>query len=264
MEVVSCFSAIQARTGRRAGTIYQVGTMKAVILAAGKGTRMKEITRTIPKPMVLIQGTPMLEHIIRFIESAGITDLGIVVGYKREIVQDHFGDGSRLGVDITYIEQKEQNGTGAALHLARDFADGEQIFFTFGDVLTPSENYAGMLAYYHDKPCDALLGLNTVDDPYRGAAVYLDNDNTVIDIIEKPAKGTSTTKLNNAGLMVLASDIFEYTGKLSLSPRGEYELTDVFTMLRKDGKCLKGYRLTGYWKDVGTPEDIDTMNDILK
>jgi len=237
--------------------------MKAVIIAAGKGTRMKEITASIPKPMVMIGGKPMLEHILFFIKTTGITDMGVVVGYKKEIVQEYFGDGSVIGLSITYIEQKEQNGTGAALHLARGFAGGNPVFCSFGDVLTPVENYRGMIDYYQAHTCHTLLGLNITDDPYRGAAVYLDDDNNITDIIEKPPRGTSTTSLNNAGLMILAPDIFDYTGRLTLSPRGEYELTDVFNMIRKDGKSLKGYVLSGYWKDVGTREDLETVNQML-
>lgn len=237
--------------------------MKAVILAAGKGTRMKDITKSIPKPMAQINEKPMLEHIIRFIGDAGITDFGIVVGYKQSVVQDHFGNGSSFGVSITYIEQKEQNGTGAALHLAQDFVSGESFFFSFGDVVTPRDNYISMIDCYKKTSCDALLGLNTVDDPYRGGAVYIDEDKNIIRMVEKPPKGTSKTNLNNAGIMVLNHDIFSYTARLTISPRGEYELTDVFGMLRNDGRILKGYVLTGYWKDVGTPEDLAEAHILL-
>ena len=237
--------------------------MKAVILAAGKGTRMKEITKSIPKPMAYINNKPMLEHIIRFIKNAGITEFGIVVGYKQSIVQDHFQNGSMLGVSITYIEQKEQNGTGAALNLAKDFVSGEPFFFSFGDVITPQENYPGMLEYFEKTSCDTLLGLNRVDDPYMGAAVYIDENNNIIRMVEKPPKGTSTTNLNNGGIMILKHDIFDYTARLKLSQRGEYELTDVFGLLKEDGRTLKGYELSGYWKDVGTAKDLEAANILL-
>ena len=238
--------------------------MKAVILAAGKGTRMKEITQKIPKPMVSVMGKPMLEHIIGLIKTAGIKDFGLVVGYMKEAVIDYFGDGSQFGINIDYIEQKEQNGTGAALHLAKNYVGDNTFFFTFGDVMTPQENYGGMVKFYHENKCDVLLGLNTVDDPHKGAAVYIDDKNNIIKMIEKPPFGTSTTNLNNAGLMIHFPEIFTYTGKLNLSPRGEYELTDVFNMLKSENKILKGYILSGYWKDVGTPEDLQKANDIFK
>jgi len=237
--------------------------MKAVILAAGKGTRMKEITKEIPKPMALIHGKPMLEHIITYIKSAGVTEFGIVVGYKSSIVQNHFGDGSSLGVSITYIEQVDQNGTGAAVGLAEEFAGGSPFFFSFGDVMTPQENYPNMLNFYKSSGCHTLLGLNEVDDPYKGAAVYLDEDSNIVKMIEKPPKGTSTSNLNNAGIMILSGDVFKYTSNLELSPRGEYELTDVFGMLRDDGKSLKGHPLSGYWKDVGTPEDLEEAQTLI-
>ena len=238
--------------------------MKAVILAAGKGTRMKEITKEIPKPMVQIKDKPMLEHIIRFIKNAGITDLGLVVGYKRSIIKEHFGDGSSLGVSIKYFVQKEQTGTGTALHLARDFASDGPFFFSFGDIITSRETYIKMLDYYKKTSCDFLLALNVVNDPYRGGAVYIDIDNSITRIVEKPPKGTSTTNFNSAGLMVLKPDIFYYTAQLKLSHRREYELTDVFNNLRDDGYLLKGYVLSGYWKDVGTSEDLKAINTLLK
>ncbi len=238
--------------------------MKSVILAAGKGTRMKELTRDMPKPMAHIQGKPMLDHIMGFIAGAGVREFGVVVGYKQSVVQEYFGDGSKMGVKITYIEQPEQNGTGAALHLAAGFVDGEPFFFSFGDVVTPASNYPGMIGYYRENRCDALLGLNTVDDPYRGAAVYIDDDHTIVRMVEKPPQGTSTTNLNNAGLMILPGDVFSYTGRLTLSPRGEYELTDIFGMMRDDGRSLKGYVLSGYWKDVGTPLDLDSAQTLLE
>jgi len=237
--------------------------MKAVILAAGKGTRMKELTKEIPKPMVLIKGKPLLEYIITYIRNAGISEFGIVIGYKQSVVQDYFKGGASYNISITYIEQEVQNGTGAALDLARDFSGNDPFFFTFGDVITPAENYRGMIEYYTRINCDALLGLNIVDDPYRGAAVYIDNDNTIIRMVEKPPFGTSTTHLHNAGLMVLSPLIFTHTPRLPLSPRGEYELTDVFGMLREDGRVLKGYILSGYWKDIGTPEDLEKVHDII-
>lgn len=237
--------------------------MKAIILAAGKGTRMKEITKEIPKPMVKINGKPMLEYILTFIKNAGITEFGIVIGYKHSIVQDYFHDGSGFGISITYIKQEVLNGTGAALHITKDYAENNPFFFTFGDVITPAENYKGMVDYYTSTKCDALLGLNTTDDPYKGAAVYINEGNTIVKMIEKPPKGTSTTNLNNAGLMILNPDIFTYTPRLKLSPRGEYELTDVFGMLCEDGRCLKAYVLSGYWKDVGNPTDLAIANKIL-
>jgi UDP-N-acetylglucosamine diphosphorylase / glucose-1-phosphate thymidylyltransferase / UDP-N-acetylgalactosamine diphosphorylase / glucosamine-1-phosphate N-acetyltransferase / galactosamine-1-phosphate N-acetyltransferase len=238
--------------------------MKAVILAAGKGTRMKEITREIPKPMVKIKGKPMLEHIIGFVQAAGIEEIGVVTGYRQSVVQEYFGDGSSRGIRLTYIEQKEQNGTGAALHLASEFAGGAPFFFTFGDVVTPCENYRNMIEYHRIHPCDALLGLNVVDDPSRGAAVYLDCDQTILRMVEKPAPGTSSTNLINAGIMILPGDVFDYTGRLVLSPRGEYELTDIFGMMSGDGRMLKGFVLSGYWKDVGTPLDLERANSLLE
>jgi len=237
--------------------------MKALVLAAGKGTRMKEITKERPKPMVLINDKPMLLHIIDYIKKSGINEFGIVVGYKQSIIQDYFGNGDEFGISITYIEQRVQNGTGAAFHLAKNYIGQGEFFFSFGDVITPPENYMGMREYYRTNPCDVVLGLNTTDDPFCGAAVYINNENKIIRMVEKPPKGTSTTNLINAGIMIINSNVFQYTSRIKLSQRGEYELTDVFGMFLNDECCLKGYVLTGYWKDVGNPTDLAIANKIV-
>ena len=95
--------------------------MKAVILAAGKGTRMKELTNEVPKPMLRVQGKPILEHIVEGLKTAGIKEFFIVTGWKAEVIEDHFGDGAKFGVRISYGRQVVQDGTGKAPELAKAF-----------------------------------------------------------------------------------------------------------------------------------------------
>ena len=102
--------------------------MKAVILAAGKGTRMKELTASRPKPMIEICGKPMLEHILVALRNSGIREFVIITGYLAEAVESYFGKGESLGLQIYYIRQLVQNGTGAAFHLAQDLVGTEPFF----------------------------------------------------------------------------------------------------------------------------------------
>src|SRR5947209_8667130 len=111
------------------------GAMKAVILAAGKGTRMRELTNEIPKPMVEAQGKPILEHIVGGLLQAGIHDIFIVTGFRAEAIENHFGDGSRWNARIRYGRQVVQDGTGKAPELAKEFVGVSPFILTYGDIL---------------------------------------------------------------------------------------------------------------------------------
>src|SRR5947207_12032677 len=114
---------------------------KAVILAAGRGTRMRELTADVPKPMIDVRGKPVLQHIVEGLRNAGIRDCLIVVGYRADAVQEFFGEGSRYNVAIQYKIQTVQDGTGRVVELARDFADNRPFVLAYGDILVAPANY---------------------------------------------------------------------------------------------------------------------------
>lgn len=238
--------------------------MKAVILAAGKGTRMKHLSADRPKHLVPVDGKPVLEHVVERVRAAGVTDLILVVGYLGHMIQDYFGDGSRFGVRINYITQDPPTGTGSAVHAAEELVAGEPFFMTFGDVLVCPEAYTGMVENYQASPCDALLLLNWVEDPFRGAAVYLDDTGRIVRIVEKPPQGTSTTHWNQSGMFIFSPLVFSYTGKLTLSPRGEYELTDATYSMIANGRNIRGFSIEGGWCDVGTPDDVAKAEGMIR
>src|SRR5262245_46841158 len=237
--------------------------MKAVILAAGKGTRMKELTVSRPKPMVEICRKPMLEHIMVALRDSGIREFVIITGYLAEAVESHFGNGESLGLQIYYVRQTVQNGTGAAFHLAKDFVGTEPFFAGYGDIITSLNNYPRLIQSFDERPCDGLLCLNWVADPYRGAAVYMDSNGLISDIIEKPPQGTSTSNWNNAGLMVFSPRLFGYSADLKPSARGEYEITDAIRAMIRDNRQIRGFKLEGFWSDVGRPEDLEVVTQAL-
>jgi len=253
--------------------------MKALVLAAGRGTRLGALTADRPKPMLPIVGVPMLERILRGIhESARIVDFVLVIGYLGDVVRAHFGDGSRFGWRVEYVEQVNPQGLGQAVHLAAPLLSDGPFLMTYGDMMLGTANYEAAVALYDDGAGDVVLGLNWVDDPWSGAAVYVEEEPTparsspplpkregeeilrVLRIEEKPAKGTSTTHWNNAGLFVLPPMVFEYTAKLPLSTRGEYEFADAISAMLADGLRIQGLPLTGSWRDVGTPADYEAIN----
>jgi NDP-sugar pyrophosphorylase family protein len=228
-----------------------------VVLAAGRGTRMGDMTADIPKPMLEVQGKPMLEHVLERLAQAGVNRFLLVVGYRREMVESYFRS---WRLPIEFRVQDPIDGTGSATRLAAEFAATEPFLLTFGDILCEPEEYtrcAGVIDDYPD--CAAVLGVKDVDDPWKGAAVY-EEGGRIARVIEKPPRGTSTTRWNSAGLYALRPIAFDYLARLRPSPRGEYELTAIFDMMLADGLELRISSIQGDWRDVGRPEDLAAVN----
>ncbi|MBM4046528.1 MAG: nucleotidyltransferase family protein, partial [Planctomycetes bacterium] len=171
--------------------------MKAIILAAGKGTRMKGLCDAQPKPMLPLLNRPMLDHILGGVREAGITEVLLVVGTHSEAIERHFGDGAALGLSIRYAHQRVPTGTGSAALLGKDFTADSPFLLAFGDIIISRREYARLARYYVERGCDTVLTTRWVPDPFRGAAVYVEGDK-VVQIIEKPTPGTSTTHFDNA------------------------------------------------------------------
>lgn len=237
-----------------------VQVSKAVILAAGRGTRMKDLTADCPKPMLPLNGRPMLAHLIEAVETAGITDILLVVRYKAEMVEEYFREHPPARARLTYVRQPSQDGTGSAALLAREFAGDEPFLLTFGDIIVEPSIYARLIESVEG--AKAVLALKRIDDPYRGAAVYVD-DQRITRIIEKPPQGTSTTPWVNAGVYLFRPVIFDELAHIPLSPRGEYELTDAIHQLLAAGQTLHWVEIQGHWQDVGRPEDLSPAERAL-
>src|SRR5213082_2543245 len=114
---------------------------KAVLLAAGRGTRMRELTADLPKPMIEVRGKPVLQHIVEGLRDAGVRRFLIIIGYRAEAVQNFFGDGSRYKIDIQYTTQVTQDGTGRVIELARNFSGDSAFVLAYGDILVDPANY---------------------------------------------------------------------------------------------------------------------------
>ena len=230
---------------------------KAVLLAAGKGTRMKELTSELPKPMLEVRGKPILLHIVEGLRAAGVTDFCIVVGYRADVVRDFFGDGAKFGVRVTYETQVVQDGTGRVVELAKEFAGSDPFILSYGDILISPENYACLT-----KLGDAE-GIVTVKrnegEIAKGGCVVVNEHFELTDLIEKPT-GPAPSPWYNAGVYTFRPSIFDFTARLKLSPRGEYELTDAIRDLAQSGKTVRVVELTGDWADVRDPEVLAALN----
>jgi len=230
----------------------------AVLLAAGRGTRMRDLTADIPKPMIEVRGKPVLQHIVEGLRGAGVRKFLIVVGYRADAVRDYFGDGARYNVDIKYATQVVQDGTGRVVDLARDFTENVPFVLSYGDILVDPHNYKSIADLGDD--VEAIISVKRGEDVSKGGAVFLNKQMELIDLREKPKPGEKTSPWYNAGLYAFRPSILEFTARLQPSPRGEYELTDAIRELAQSGKKVKALELIGEWADVRDPEILAKLN----
>ncbi len=229
--------------------------MKVVVLAAGKGTRMKELTEDRAKVMVEIDGRPFFHFLLKNLEKAGFKDVGIIVGYKKETIIDFFGN--KFGnLNLTYIEQEEQLGTGHAAKTARKFAGNENFVLLMGDNLySPSDLKA---VARNDEFCYIAGKAHNNPEKY---GVLVKKGEHLERIVEKPK--VFVGNIINTGLYKLTPEIFDALERIRKSPRGEYEITDALTLLAKEGK-VKVFLVKDYWLDFGCKEDMPRIASFVK
>lgn len=222
--------------------------MQCVILAAGKGTRLRPLTDTVPKPLVLVAGKPLLDHIVASLPSA-VDELIIVHGYLGEQIKAHCGE-TYFGRQVTYVEQIEQKGTAPALWLCKDLLHG-RFLFMFADDIHGETDIARVTSYSR-----GLLTMPT-KTPERFGIVVRHPDGTLAEFVEKPMHPPSN--LASTGVMVLDMHIFEF--EPTVETNGEYYLTDVIA------EYAKHYPVAvveeDLWIPIGYPEDIIKAEGIL-
>jgi dTDP-glucose pyrophosphorylase len=236
----------------------QTNIAKAVLLAAGRGTRMRDLTEALPKPMLEVRGKPVLQHIVEGLRDNGLTNLLIVVGWRAEVVKEFFGDGSTLGMSIQYETQTVQDGTGRVVALAREFVAVDPFLLGYGDILIAPQNYGRICAALTG--ADAVISVKRSDDVSQGGAVFVNEKFELTDLREKPRPEEPTSPWYNAGAYAFRPSIFDYIAKLKPSPRGEYELTDAVRDLALSGKRVQALEIAGDWADVRDPEILARLN----
>ena len=245
--------------------------MKAVILAAGKGTRMKELTNEVPKPMLKVEGQPILEHIMRGILSAGVKEIFIVTGHRAETIENYFGDGTKWGAQISYGRQLVQDGTGKAPEVAKESVGVSSFILTYGDILVKPETYAQMIHRFNEGYFSGVITVTPGQDVTQGGLNFFDEKFCLSRLVEKPSaaqieelRRTGWLKPGqpawyNAGIYIFKPSLFEFTAKLEKSPRGEYELTDAISALVATKHVLAGLEIQGRWVDVRDPEVLASL-----
>ena len=232
--------------------------LKGLILAAGKSTRMRELSRARPKALIEADGRPIIEYVLAGMREAGINRITVVTGYFAEQVEEYLGGCHRDETAVSCVRQKDIDGTGSAVNVARDSIGRSPFLLCFADIFTEPDNFVRMAKDFGQRPCDVLVGVKWVEDPYRGAAVYLSEDDSVLEIIEKPDRGTSSTHWDSAGMYAFSPKVFDYTANLKPSARGEFELPDAVTAMIADGLAVRAFKLGPPCFNVDSPEDIET------
>ena len=238
-------------------------TKKAIVLAAGKGTRLMPLTLAMPKEMIRVGVKPVIEHVIEVLKAGGVKDILVIVGRKKEAIMDHLGSGERLGVNVYYRIQDNPKGTAHAVYQGRDFIGSQDFTVIYGDnYLRPYSAMKDIAKFHESKKADATLVLHTVKDPTRFGIVKIDKKNRVLSMIEKPtlkeaeSYKVDDTYLNIAGLMILSNIIFNYIEQTNLGKDNELWLTDSIDLMRKDGHRILGCIFTGTRYDIGTYESL--------
>lgn len=219
---------------------------QALILTGGKGIKMRPFTYEMPKTMIPVHGRPILEHIVEHLREFNIRDIIISTDYLGEKIREYFGDGSKMGVRITYIENDKPTGTAPPLKLAKNFLAGNPFILWHGDVLADID-LMDLIDFHEEHKKLVTMALTSVIDPSEYGAVRL-HGNNIVDFKEKAGKGPDISRLINAGIYVIDPNAIEYVPKKTIS----YLEKDVLPeLIKKNNLC--GYVFEGKWYDVSTP-----------
>ena len=222
---------------------------KAVILVGGKGTRLRPLTLNTPKCMIEIQGKTVTEHLFDLLKNYGIRDVIMSIGYLKEKVKEYYGDGSKFGVNITYVEEDEPLGTAGPLKLAKDYLK-DSFIVTNGDELK-TINIPRMFRLHKRKDALATIALTTVTDPTQYGVAKV-SGSRILEFVEKPKAEEAPSNLINSGFYIMEPEAIE------MIPNGFSMLEkDVFPKLAKEGR-LRGFLSEGQWFDIGTLERYET------
>lgn len=234
--------------------------LKAMILAAGVGSRLDPLTRNVPKPMVPVVNQPVMEHIVNLLVRHGFDEIYCNTHYLGDQIEYYFNDGASLGAKMEFNREEELMGTAGGVKRVADstnfFNTSEPFLVIGGDDLT-SVDLTAMLEFHREKKALATIALSTVSDPSQFGVVVLNEDAAIQRFVEKPAPGTAPSNLVNMGVYLFEPEL------LNLIPSGQfYDFgKELFPLLLEQGKPFFGYHTTDYWRDVGNLREYRECHD---
>ncbi len=243
---------------------------KVVIAAAGQGTRMKELSKDMPKSLICVKKRPFLAYLLDNLIEAGYKDFMLVIGFHAELMERFVSEyldickkNNKEDIKISLVDQfktlgpkEKEYGTLCPMKCIKDFVGNESFLSIYGDNLFSVRDLKemGVDDEYN------YIGASVADDPEKYGVLITDNQGNLKEIIEKPKEFVGN--LVNKGIYKFTSDVFEKIPQVCISPRGEYELTDAVTLLAREGK-MKVKMLQDYWLDFGNPDDVAKVEKFL-
>lgn len=235
--------------------------MKGLILSGGHGTRLRPLTHTGPKQLIPIANKPVLFYAIEDLKEAGVTDIGLILGTNMpEMVREAVGDGSKFGVEITYILQGEPKGLAHAVAVAQEFVGEEPFIMYLGDNILKS-GIKEFVEGFEESYYQARILLQRVDNPRQFGVAELNSEGHVVQLVEKPKEPKSDLAL--VGIYLFKSSIFEAIKNIKPSWRDELEITDAIQELLNSQLKVDSHIVKGWWKDTGKPEDVLDANHLI-
>jgi len=226
--------------------------MKAMVLCGGKGTRLRPYTHKLPKSMLLLGKKPILEYIIEYLKRQGVEEVILTVGHLKEVILEHFGDGSEFGIKIDYSIESDESGTAGSVKLAmQNFQQNEDFIVTMGDQLT-NVNLTKFMETHKKKGVIASIALKKIGIPFQYGTAET-KDGHIVGFEEKPI----ITKTINSGIYALNPEITEY-----MPDKGDFA-RDVFPSILRDNRKLGAYIFDDYWMDIGQLHDYESANETI-
>ena len=233
--------------------------MKGLILSGGRGTRLRPITYTSAKQLVPVANKPILYYGIEALAACGIREIGIVVGDTHQEIREAVGDGARFGVRVTYLQQEAPLGLAHAVLISEAFMANEPFAMYLGDNIVREPLRPMVERFATDRP-SAQIFLARVPNAQEFGVAELDGDR-VVRLVEKPRKPPSDLAL--VGVYMFDASVFDAVKAIRPSARGELEITDAIQWLIDQGRTVRPYVISGWWKDTGKLEDILEANRIV-
>ncbi|WP_017728328.1 sugar phosphate nucleotidyltransferase [Halalkalibacterium ligniniphilum] len=220
--------------------------MKGVIMAGGKGTRLRPLTCQLPKPMVPLLNKPVMAYSIELLKKHGVTDIAVTVQYLSEAIRDYFGDGSQFGVNLVYFEETTPLGTAGSVKQAEAFLD-EPFIVVSGDALTDFDLQTG-IEFHQEKKGLVSFFMKTVECPYEFGVIMTDEEDKITRFIEKPSPDQVFSHTVNTGIYIMNPEIFSLIEKDTVTDFSK----DVFPFILESSQEMYGFESDGYWSDIGS------------